>query len=224
MHSPSRLSPSATATYERLKEEIVFGIRHPRERLIESELVERLQTNRAALREALSRLELDGLVQRTLNRGAAVRDLTPVEVEKIYDVRIELETLAVDRIPFPLNDDALEHLTAIQQTHTEAVQALDQRKIFVTNNEFHREMYRLCGNEHLVEMIDIMANRALLVRFHPYQQREFLSGVCDEHWRMIDALKKHDRNALIDLVKIHLPRAKDGYLSSYAARTALEVG
>ncbi len=222
MNSSARLSASASVTYDRLKEEIVFGIRHPRERLIESELVERFRTNRAAVREALARLELDGLVQRTLNRGAAVRDLMPAEVEKIYDVRIELETSAIDRIPLPVGAAAIDHLTAIQRAHTNAVDDLEPRKIFQANNEFHREMYRLCGNEHLVELIDIMANRVLLVRFHPYQRREFLTLVCDEHWRMIDALRNEDRAGLTELIKIHLPRAKDGYLTSYAERNGLE--
>ena len=67
-----------------------------------------------------------------------------------------------------------------------------------------------------------MANRALLVRFHPYQQTDFLKTVCQEHWQMIGAIRDEDRAGLVTLVKIHVPRAKEGYLAAYRAREGLE--
>jgi DNA-binding GntR family transcriptional regulator len=222
LNSNAKLSSSAAIIYERLKDEIVFGVRHPKERLIEVELVDRFDTNRAAVREALTRLELDGLVQRTPNRGAAVPDLKPSEVERIYDVRICIELAAIQRLKFPFSQQVVDRLVQIQKSHTDAVQALDRRRIFQANNAFHREIYLQCNNESLVDLIDLMANRALLVRFHPYQQPEFLKIVCDEHWKMIDAIREGDGDRLSELIQVHVPRAKVGYLAAYRERESLE--
>jgi DNA-binding GntR family transcriptional regulator len=218
----AKLSSSAAVVYERMKDEIVFGARHPKERLVEVDLVVKFDTNRAAVREALVRLELDGLVQRTPNRGAAVRDLQPAEVESIYDVRICLETAAAKRMKFPFSTLVVQRIVEIQKQHTAAVEKLDRRKIFNANNEFHREVYAQCHNQHLLELIDLMASRALLVRFHPYQHEEFLRIVSNEHWKMIEAIKDEDRRRLIELIRVHVPRAKEGYLAAYRERESLE--
>jgi DNA-binding GntR family transcriptional regulator len=218
----TKLSSSAAVVYERMKDEIVFGVRHPKERLVEVDLVAKFQTNRAAVREALARLELDGLVQRTPNRGAAVRDLKPSEVEHIYDVRICIETAAVQRMKFPVPPLIVDRIVEIQKRHTDAVKKQDRRTIFNANNEFHREIYVQCHNPHLLELIELMASRALLVRFHTYQSEEFLQTVSNEHWQMIDAIKDGDRRRLIELIKVHVPRAKEGYLAAYRERENLE--
>lgn len=218
MNNIAKLSSSATVLYEKLKDEIVFGKRHPKERLVEIDLVGQFRTNRAAVREALSRLEIDGLVVRSRNRGAAVPDLKPAEVEALYDVRVCIESAAIQRLTFPLAQPVIDRLIEIQGRHTDAVEKLDRRKVFHANNAFHREIYVQCGNEYLVEMIDLMASRALLVRFHPYQQPDFLRTVCREHWQMIDAIKDSDRTKLIELIKVHVPLAKEWYLAAYRER------
>lgn len=94
----------------------------------------RFDTNRAAIREALTRLELDGLVQRTPNRGAAVPDLQPAEVERLYDVRVCIETAAIERLRFPLAKPVIDRLIEIQST--EAVEALDRRRSFKPTMRF----------------------------------------------------------------------------------------
>src|SRR6202161_883920 len=82
-----------------LKEDIVLGRRHPRERLVEQDLCDRFDTHRGDVRLALFELEKKGIVERIPNRGAIVRDLTPAEVTAIYAVREELEVMAVRIAP-----------------------------------------------------------------------------------------------------------------------------
>ena len=217
------LSSSAWLVYECLKDEIVFGVRHPRERLIEAELAAKFQKDRRVVREALARLELEGLVQRTPNRGAAIPDLQPSEVEQLYDVRICFETEAVMRLKFPFDPEVIQRLVEIQNRHSEAVANLDRRNIFSSNNFFHHEIYSQCKNEYLIECISLMAKKALLVRFHPYQQEAFLKLVCEEHWQMVEAIKNEDREQLAIIVRQHVPRAKDGYILAYRQREAMQI-
>ena len=211
----SSLSSSGQEIFDALRDDIVFGRLNPRERLVEADLVIRFRSHRAAVREALSALEQAGLVDRQRNKGASVRDLQPERVEQLYAVRMLLETAAVGVMPMPVDPDALDALVAIQRDHQRAVADNDLRRIFDHNNRFHRHLYALSGNPVLVEMIEQCATRALTVRFHPYMDRSFLERVCEDHWAMIDACRRCDRARLADLVREHLPLAKDRYLDTY---------
>src|SRR5215467_8214452 len=92
--------PSIAAQIVRkLEEDIVLGRRHPRERLVEQDLCADFDTHRGDVRLALFELEKMGIVERIPNRGAIVRDLKPREVADIYDVREELEVMAVRILP-----------------------------------------------------------------------------------------------------------------------------
>ena len=201
--------------YEGLRDDIVFGRLHPRERLVEVDLVVRFATHRAAVREALAALEQAGLVERTRNKGASVRDLSPAQVEQIYTVRLLLEAAALRSLPLPLGPAALEALVAIQEAHESAVERVDLRRIFEHNNRFHQAMYAQAGNPYLAELIEQCATRALTVRFHPYTDQNFLRQVCDDHWAMLDAIRHCDRERLLVLLHHHLPLAKERYLMTY---------
>lgn len=210
------LSTSGQGIFEALRDDIIFGRLHPRERLIEADLVTRFGSHRAAVREALAALEQAGLVERQRNKGASVRDLKPEHVEQLYAVRVLLETTAAGAIALPLAPGALDEMVAIQRDHERAVADNDLRRIFDLNNRFHRHLYAQSGNPVLVELIEQCATRALTVRFHPYMDRAFLERVCRDHWAMIEACKERDRARLIALVRGHLPLAKDRYLDTYA--------
>lgn len=213
--SDSTLSSSGQEIFDALRDDIVFGRLHPRERLVEADLVLRFGSHRAAVREALAALEQAGLVDRQRNKGASVLDLKPERVEQLYAVRMLLETTAVATMSLPLDPVAMETLVAIQRDHQQAVADNDLRRIFEHNNRFHRHLYTQCGNPVLVELIEQCSVSALTVRFHPYMDRSFLGRVCEDHWAMIEACQRSDRAKLTALVRDHLPLAKNRYLNTY---------
>ena len=132
----------------------MLGRRHPRERLVEQDLCADFDTHRGDVRLALFELEKMGIVERIPNRGAIVRDLKPREVEEIYDVREELEVMAVRILPFPVPDADIARLEAIQHAHGKAVDAGDLLAVFHSNVQFHRALFGLCGNTSLIETIE----------------------------------------------------------------------
>ena len=209
------MSSSGHEIFEALRDDIVFGRLHPRERLVEADLVARFDSHRAAVREALAALEQAGLVDRQRNKGASVLDLKPERVEQLYAVRMLLETTAVATIRLPLEPVAMVTLATIQRDHQQAVADNDLRRVFEHNNRFHRHLYEQCGNPVLVELIEQCATRALTVRFHPYMDHSFLERVCEDHWAMIEACQRGDRAKLTALVRDHLPLAKNRYLHTY---------
>lgn len=214
LQTPDRARGIAAA----LEEEIVLGWLMPRERLVEEELAERLDVKRHVVREALAELERVGLVERIPNRGAFVKLLDPAEVRQIYSVREALETLAAEQIPFPAPDGLLLRLEEIQAVHSAAVASGDARAAFRANMAFHETIFAACGNPHLVELIQVMAQKVHGARSITAASVEHLALARDEHLGMIEAIKAGDRSRLVALCRQHLGPSRDAYIAAVEPR------
>lgn len=200
----------------RLEEDIVLGRLHPRERLIEDELIERFGTTRHLVRQALMELDRIGLIERVPNRGATVRSYTAEAVEQLYELRELLETEAARRIEFPFDPEALVELKAIQAEHDAAVDRVDNSAIFRANLAFHRRLFSCCNNQFLAGAIEAASQRAHGIRFMSLMTPEFREAARQEHHAMISALEQGDRERLVQLCRDHLPNSKNAYLQALA--------
>ena len=210
--------PLALMIADKIEEDIVLGRRHPRERLIEQELSAYFGTHRGDVRLALFELEKRGIVQRIPNRGAIVRDLTPQEVREIYGVREELEVMAIRILPLPVAPAALDNLVALQQQHSRAVDACDLVAVFYTNLHFHRALFSLCGNACLIETIDQLAQKVRVIRSSANADAAVLDRARRDHAKMIEALRRFERDDLIALTRRHLKAAPEAYARAYRLR------
>lgn len=202
----------------RLEEDIVLGRRHPRERLIEQDLCERFNTHRGDVRLALFELEKKGIIERIPNRGAAVRDLTPDEVTKIYAVREELEVMAVRVLPFPVAASDLDQLVELQRRHSAAIDAGDLLTVFYGNLHFHRALFGLCGNACLIETIELLAQKVYGIRSYANAFPDALDRARRDHLDMIKALRASRRDDLIALTRRHLKPSPEAYIRAYRRR------
>lgn len=204
----------------RLEEDIVFGRRHPRERLIEEDLAKEFSVKRHVVRQALIELEHLGLVERVRNRGAVVKLYSAQEAEEINAVRELLEAHAASLIPLPLPADALAELKVIQKRHADAVEAGDRRQVFRCNIDFHQALFSHCGNRALIEAIGIFGQKSHLYRSIFVNDRDYLRWAADAHHRMIGAMETGDRERLVRLCREHLAPAKDHYIATWRSRFA----
>jgi DNA-binding GntR family transcriptional regulator len=161
-----------------------------------------------------------GLVDRIPNKGATVRLLGPDEVKQIYSVREVLETLAAEQIPLPASTSFVDELTAIQARHTDAIENNDNRAAFRANMVFHETLFGACGNPYLADVIKSAAHKVHGARFFTAASRLHLTRARDEHWAMIEALRKGDRKALVELCQNHIGPSRDAYLSAVQSRMA----
>lgn len=196
-----------------LEADILLGRLRPRERLVEDVLIERFNSKRHVVRRALDELERMGIVVRTPNRGAAVRDFTAQEVEDIYELRELLQHRAAERIPLPANLDLVASLTHVQRRHDKAVAAADLLLVDQVNDQFHRLLFGACGNGELANAIAHYAHLTRAMRIYPFADPVALGKLRDEHWGMIRALERGDRAALLALVTQHILPSKAAYLA-----------
>lgn len=203
-----------------LEEDIVLGRLHPRERLVEDELMARFDAKRHVVREALASLEYVGLVERRRNVGACVRAFCSREVMQLYGLRALLEVEAVRQITFPVAQEAVQALQAIQCQHDAAVQEGNAREVFRINLLFHRALFALSGNETLVQAIEEYARQTYAIRFAGLVADTYRRQAQHEHWQMIDALRQGDGAALQALCAEHLLPSRDAYLQTLRAKEA----
>lgn len=208
--------PTGTRLADLLEEEIVIGLRFPRERLVEDELMARFEAKRHAVRQALQLLEARGLVERRRNAGAFVRSYTAKEVRDLYVLRDLLEVSCAELITFPVDPRRLESLTETQKRHDASVEANDLRAVVTTNMAFHRELFALSDNEVLVEAINRYARMAHSIRSVTVTSPESLRRSQEEHWRMLEALRAEDSELLARTCRAHLVPSRDAYLERVA--------
>ncbi len=201
-----------------IEEDVVFGRLHPRERLVEDELMARFDVKRHIAREALAALDRMGLVERRKNVGALVRSFSTQEVEELYALRRLLETEAARKIPLPVAPERLERLQAIQRQHDAAVADGNARQVFRINLAFHQELFALAGNETLRKAIAEYARQTHPIRFASLVSPAYRERARQEHWQMIEALRAQDRKALVRLCSQHLLPSRDAYLDAQLQR------
>ncbi|KWA15198.1 GntR family transcriptional regulator [Burkholderia territorii] len=146
----ARLDSTADAVAASLREMIINGELQAGERLVERDLAERFGISRIPMREAIQRLEREGLLDIFRNRGAVVRMLSASDVQEIYDMRTLLEGDAIYRSVKRLDDETLARAELVHRLLGETNVSRRQGEL---NREFHALLYSCCGNERQLKAI-----------------------------------------------------------------------
>jgi len=195
-----------------LEVDIVLGRLYPRERLVEEQLARRFSTSRHVVRQALMELEIAGLVVREANKGSTICEYSAEEVHQLYQMREIVERQAAMLIALPVAPESYEELAVICKKHAAAINDSDMLKVVAANKEFHQALYRQCGNSFLADVIDEMAKKANLVRHTSSTDLALLQQARDEHFQILDSLKRDDNPALAEICVKHLQPSRQMYL------------
>ncbi|MGU7837842.1 GntR family transcriptional regulator [Burkholderia sp. AW33-5] len=146
----ARPDSTADAVAASLREMIINGELQAGERLVERDLAERFGISRIPMREAIQRLEREGLLDIFRNRGAVVRMLSASDVQEIYDMRTLLEGDAIYRSVKRLDDETLARAELVHRLLGESNVPRRQGEL---NREFHALLYSCCGNARQLKAI-----------------------------------------------------------------------
>jgi DNA-binding GntR family transcriptional regulator len=214
----------------RIQEDILRGVLAPGTRLYQEQLSERYGVSRTPLREAIHRLEAQGLVTKLPNRGVVVRQLSERELREIYEVRAELESFAADLAARHADAELLAQMDAAQARLSSAIDELRRTgaaaapaslndRITRGNTEFHATIRAAAGNQRLGDVV-----RSLEDAFpKDYVWRsltsdaEMLALNVDEHDAIRAAIAAGDAERARRLMREHIMHAwtlLSGYLRS----------
>lgn len=206
-----------------LEEDIVLGRLHPRERLIEDELMRRFGVKRHVVRRGLADLERMGVVERVPNRGAMVRAYRADEIQQLYVLRHLLEGHAARLIPMPLAQVDVEDLKKAQVVHDAAVVRGELGMVFHANVNFHELLFSKTGNTYLADAIRQFALRTHGIRFYCLTYPGYLEKARQEHWEMISAIENCHRESLVQLCGQHLLASRQCYEKAAGIRSNLDA-
>jgi DNA-binding GntR family transcriptional regulator len=214
--------PLAERISQEIERDIIFAHLAPGRKLGEEELSQRFSASRHQVREALARLTRIGIVVKERNKGVTVRRFSADEVRQIYEVREILQRQAALRIPLPVTWRSIELLESIHRANELAVQLGDLRGIHESNDRFHTELFRLCGNDMLSQLVKQFMDLSYVIRANAFNT-DHAEVALREHRLMLDMLKTTDSWALSQLCVDHIQYSKNQYLAFLAAKDC-EIG
>ena len=166
------------------------------------------------MREGLARLERIGIVIKERNRGVSVRRFSADEVRQIYEIREILQRQAALRIsPAGASRRRSRRLTAINADYEAAVDAGDFERIHEANDLFHTELFRLCGNDLLLQLVKNYMDLTYAIRGAAFGDPENLETSRRHHRIMLDLLAGTDPWALAQICVDHIQPTKTQYLA-----------
>lgn len=203
-----------TGVVERLRAMILTGAYGPDERLIEEQVAERLGVSRTPVRQALTMLEAEGLVEIAPNRGATVCSFSTEDVWDIYDLRAVLEGHAAGRAAARIEGRELERLRELAdemeglagrfEDHEEEIRAL-----VTLNQEFHGTIVDASRNRRLERLINRTVEMPLMFKaFFWYTPHE---RVISNHYhrQILEALEKGDADRAEIIMREHVYEGRD---------------
>lgn len=211
--------PAAEQIARVLEQDIVLGRVRPGEKLREEDLAERFSASRHQVREGLARLERIGIVSKARNRGVSVRRFTSDEVRQIYEIREVLQRQAALRISLPVNPTVIQKLTVINAAYEAAVEVSEFRRIHEANDLFHTELFRLCGNEMLLQLVKKYMDLTYAIRGAAFADPDNLETSRRHHRIMLELLSGTDSWALAQICVDHIQPTKAQYLEILRQQT-----
>lgn len=201
MTSPNRLSEQLR---EAIEEEVATGKLKPGTHLDEVELAERFGVSRTPIRETLSLLAGEGLVELRPRRGAVVAQLSPQRLVEMFEVMAELEAMAARLASRRIKDDALQRLQALHECCAKAAAARDPDAYFYANEDFHRAIYEASHNGFLVEQATALQRKLRPYRRLQLRVRNRMQRSLQEHQGIVDAIRDGEADAAERQLRSHV--------------------
>jgi DNA-binding GntR family transcriptional regulator len=212
----SKRASAADPIYSDLKEKIVAGELQGGSPLRQDDIAQAHGVSKIPVREALRRLEIEGLVEFRQQRGAIVRKLSAPEILQMIDIRLALECRALElAIPNMIPTD-LEQARAVLDEY--AGETLVERWSDL-NLQFHHMIYEPCGNKQLITMITDLEQR-----MGPYMRLRVteasgLERPMKEHHEILEACAKEDGEEAVRVLRKHIETTQKE-VAAYMRRTA----
>ncbi len=146
--------PLRDVVFNTLRQAILKGELEPGERLMEIQLADRLGVSRTPIREAIRKLELEGLVLMIPRKGAEVAKISEKSLRDVLEVRRSLEELAIELACQRMTESDIKELEEAQEAFREAIHSADAMTIAETDEHYHDIIYNGTGNNRLVQILN----------------------------------------------------------------------
>lgn len=197
----SQKTPTQKDAYSMVLDAIDMGVYKPGDRLVESDLAEKLGMSRTPIREALQRLETQSLLARD-GRSLIVASLDHNQMAELYVVRAELEGLAARLAAKHATDEEIRVLR--DMVEQDAALLDDPTALARANRRFHKQIHLASHNRYLVQQLDLVHRSMALMATTSLAAEGRGEKALEEHDAIVRAIEARDGGAAYDALKSHI--------------------
>jgi DNA-binding GntR family transcriptional regulator len=183
-----RNTTSAVAVAEWVRERIRRGRFVPGQRLVEADIIDQLGASRSKVREALRRLEAEGLVTIEEFRGASVKRIGPDEVRAIYRTRMVLEGLAAAEFAAADQPKLKQRLAELQEAMNGWREGAGHERFAALNGEWHELIARGSGNAYLLQFLPRLTIPVYRLLFASFYTDDRIEAANADHRKITAAI------------------------------------
>ena len=196
--------PLRDVVFFTLRQSILTGELKPGERLMEIHLADRLGVSRTPIREAIRKLELEGLVVMIPRKGAQVAKITEKNLKDVLEVRRSLDELAAKLACERMCEEEKEQLKEACNAFTETVKQNNTKDITEADVKFHDIILKASGNMRLVQLVNNLAEQMYRYRLEYIKDSSYHERIITEHEAICQAILMNDKEAAAIAAVCHI--------------------
>ncbi len=178
-----------------------------KDRLVQEKLATDLGISRTPVREALMRLEQEGVLQKSAQGGYRLHQMSDQEVRELYQTRAAIEG-QVARILAEKNDASDHALLRETIQREENISSASIRDYFEANRNIHRRFVELANNRYLLEMFDMTWGKAMAFQIFAQIENVDLSKSLGDHMALVDVIETGDK---VEALEVFIQHIQDGF-------------
>lgn len=205
--------PLRDVVFNTLRQAIIKGDLQPGERLLEIQLADKLGVSRTPVREAIRKLELEGLVTMMPRRGATVSGITIKHLKDVLEIREALEELAMELACKRMTKEQLQELRKEEKLLSSKENSDNAFELSDIDEKFHELIYQSTGNERLIQMLANLREQMYRYRLEYMKAKDKRKKLMAEHARIIKAIEAGNAAEGRLAIREHIASQEDAILN-----------
>ena len=206
--------PLRDVVFNTLRKAILKGELKHGERLMEIALAERLGVSRTPVREAMRKLELEGLVVMIPRRGAQVANITEKDLNDVLEVRIALENLSIENACTRMTEEQLSQLLEAAKVFERTMADGNLVKLAEADVAFHEVIYQSSDNRRLNQVLNNLREQIYRYRVEYLKDEETRNLLVKEHEELYEAIKARDVKTAQEISFRHIENQREAIVRS----------
>lgn len=206
--------PLRDVVFNTLRRAILKGELKPGERLMEIALADKLGVSRTPIREAIRKLELEGLVVMAPRKGAKVASITERDLNDVLEVRKGMEVLAISLACKRITGEELEKLESIERSFQSLIESGNLTELAEMDVKFHDTIYQATNNQRLVQLLNNLREQMYRYRMEYLKDIAVRRTLAEEHKAICEALRGRDENKAQNYVSVHIDNQQKAIIRS----------
>ncbi len=201
--------PLRDVVFNTLRQAILRGELKPGERLMEIQLANKLGVSRTPIREAIRKLELEGLVLMIPRKGAEVADITEKSLLDVLEIRRALEELSAQLACDRITKEEIQELVKEAEGFKKALKSKDVTEIAEADVRFHDVIYLATKNQKLIQLLNNLREQMYRYRVEYLKKEDVYPQLIREHEEIIEQISKKEKEKATQIVCQHIDNQMD---------------